>query len=384
MEYHYGKTIREYRMQQGLNLSQLAEKWPSKETGVTSRYVSDIERGVKHIGDISVLRGLATLLQIPLWKLGLSEYNPFQEINDISVLYNLDILEQLIEDTWYIRLAMPTDITEKKIISLSCISDTLIRKDSRILNNKNFLVQYAQVKRLQEIIYTEKHDYHQSMRCACDMWDIAKQSGNTPCQAIALTRIGVELLRDENKDALDYLEKARDVSFDTRSKEVTAYCLAMLARGYVTFGDEKNFLKSIDAAITLGNSMQGMPIATKDYVFHAYSAILEEKSNGLILLGMGKAALHEMPEIDRQIAQESNTSLKMWIPLDYAQSYMLQEEIEASVYHLRRFYDGIKDRKSTRMLSKINEHLDQLKTLGYEDSQVVREFRDMYYETSKG
>jgi cytoskeletal protein RodZ len=44
MAYHYGKTIREHRMQQGLTLPQLAEKWPSKETGVTPRYVSDIER----------------------------------------------------------------------------------------------------------------------------------------------------------------------------------------------------------------------------------------------------------------------------------------------------------------------------------------------------
>lgn len=82
MGYHYGRTIRIYRQQKGLSQSELAELWPKADgtTGVNTRYVQDIEYGKKQIGDPSILRGLATLLDIPLWQFGLSEYDPFHPL----------------------------------------------------------------------------------------------------------------------------------------------------------------------------------------------------------------------------------------------------------------------------------------------------------------
>ena len=64
MAYHYGKTIREYRMLAGLTLSQLAEKWPSKEAGVTLRYVSDIERENRKPSKKSVLLAIAEAYEL--------------------------------------------------------------------------------------------------------------------------------------------------------------------------------------------------------------------------------------------------------------------------------------------------------------------------------
>jgi tetratricopeptide (TPR) repeat protein len=60
-----------------MTLEQLAAKWPSKEIGVNVRYVIEVEAGRKRITDIETLRKLASILHIPLWKLGLSEYDPF-------------------------------------------------------------------------------------------------------------------------------------------------------------------------------------------------------------------------------------------------------------------------------------------------------------------
>lgn len=70
--YHYGLTIREGREELGMTQAQLAEKW-----GVSVNYISDIERGIKRITDVQTLRRLCVILQIPLWKVGLSEYDPF-------------------------------------------------------------------------------------------------------------------------------------------------------------------------------------------------------------------------------------------------------------------------------------------------------------------
>jgi transcriptional regulator with XRE-family HTH domain len=383
MSYHYGQTIKEYRLANKMTLEQLASRWPSKETGVNIRYVIDVEAGRKRITDMETLRKLAAVLHIPLWKFGLSEYDPFNEKDEeIQSFTDISALLEVIEDTWYIRLNMSNDIVEKKIWSLSNIFARLISNNSRILNNKDFLVLYAQVKRLQEVAYTERRDYDMSLQCAYDMLNLATRSGDAISETIAMTRIGVELLRNENRESLEYLERARDLSFSTSSKEVAAYSYSFLARAYATFEDEKRFMQAINTAITLANNMRSVPVVTKDYTFHAYSAILEEKTNGLILLGRGKEALSTLPEIDAQIAKENNTSLRMWMPLDYAQSFMKINEIEASIQWLEKFYDYIRSYKSVRVSRTIERHLNQLDRLGYANLPVVKDFKNMYYGVS--
>lgn len=380
MSYHYGQTIKEYRLARKMTLEQLASQWPSKETGVNIRYVIDVEAGKKRITDVETLRKLAAILHIPLWKLGLSEFDPFNEKDEqIQAFTDMGALHEIIEDIWYIRLNMPNDIVEKKIWFLSGIFDRLISNNSRIVNNKDFLVLYAQVKRLQEVAYTERRDYGMSLKCAYDMLDLATQPRDTLSETIALARIGVELLRDENKESLEYLERARDLSFSTSSKEIAAYGYCFLARAYATFEDEKRFMQAINTAINLADGMKGVPVVTKDYTFHAYSAILEEKTNGFILLGKGKEALSMLPEIDAQVAEENNTSLRMWMPLDYAQGFMKIKEIEASIQWLEKFYEGIRNYKSVRVSSTVERHLDQLSKLGYANLPAVKDFKDMYY-----
>jgi transcriptional regulator with XRE-family HTH domain len=79
VDYHYGITIREARERLGWTQSQLAEEW-----GVSTNYVSEIERGKKEIRDLATLRKLCELLQIPLWKVGLTEYDPFNPCNELA------------------------------------------------------------------------------------------------------------------------------------------------------------------------------------------------------------------------------------------------------------------------------------------------------------
>jgi transcriptional regulator with XRE-family HTH domain len=77
--YHHGQTIKEYRKIKNWTQAQLAEHWPRMdgEMGVNVRYVQDVEYGDKRISDPEALRKLSELLSIPLWKFGLSEYDPF-------------------------------------------------------------------------------------------------------------------------------------------------------------------------------------------------------------------------------------------------------------------------------------------------------------------
>ncbi len=385
--YHYGLTIKEYREAKGLTQAQLAENWPKSngDTGVKTDYVSLVETGRRKIEDLAVIRKICDTLDIPLWKMGLSDYNPFEERGfSKHIFVDMEALSNLIQDIWYIRVNMPMDIVERKIISLSNIFNRLLSNNPTLLENRDFLILYAQVKRLEEVIYTEKHDYKTSLKYSYSMLEVAEKSGDAATKSIAMARIGVELLRDENRKALDFLEQARDLSFLTSSKEVAAYCYTFLARGYATFRDEKRFIQTINTAITLADSMKGLSVTTKDHVYHAYSAILEEKSNGLILFGRGKEAFDIMHEIDTHAAKENNTYLKMWLPLDYSQSLMLMGEIEASVKWLEAFYKGIRDYTSKRIHSTVEKHLRELDSLGYADLAAVKSFREMYREGAIG
>ena len=380
--YHHGQVIKEFRKNMGMTQAQLAEQWPKsarrgKGVGASISYIQEIEYGKKHIEDIYTLRKLCDILHIPYWRFGLSEYDPHHDPLAFPVsVFDECCLNELIQATWYIRLSMPADITEQKINILNSVFNELISRNPLLKQKKDFLRLYAQAKRLQSVLFAEKKNYDQALKSYFEMLEIVKETKDSTSLAMAYTRIGVELLRKGDEEAVDYLEIARDETFQT-SRELASLCSAFLARGYATIGDEKRFIRSIDTAINLAHDMVGKPLVTKDYVFHSYSGILEEKSNGFILLGNGKEALKVLPEIEKNIEREQHAYLKMWLPLDYAQCYMLLGEVEESVQCLCQFYENIKQHKSQRVFSCIPKHLRQLDERGYSDVKSVRDFKGM-------
>jgi transcriptional regulator with XRE-family HTH domain len=110
--YHHGKTIKEFRELRGITQEELAAHWPRSDggVGVNVRYVQDVEYGRKHIDDPYVLRQLAAFLGIPLWRFGLSDYDPFNPQalpGRGKSMYDetLDTAESLIRQVWSLRCA---------------------------------------------------------------------------------------------------------------------------------------------------------------------------------------------------------------------------------------------------------------------------------------
>src|SRR2546428_102506 len=114
--YHHGLVIKEFRTKRRMSQPKLAERWPRSDgdTGVSVSYVVEVEAGRKHIDDQEVLRGLCNVLDIPLFRFGLSEYNPFDY--DPFALQNfpgqgrsiyretLDTAQCLVQQIWVSRL----------------------------------------------------------------------------------------------------------------------------------------------------------------------------------------------------------------------------------------------------------------------------------------
>lgn len=373
--YHYGVTIREYREKKGWTIRYVADNWPTH--AVTANYVSDIERGVKHISDMQVLRALAMLLDIPLWEFGLSDYNPFQKASETEKFFDADTLHELIEDLWLVRQNISFDMFEIKVNKLSRIFKEQSKNNPLIKDSRNYLRLFAHFRRLQEVIYTERHEYSRAKQYATDMLRLATLAGDKVAIAISYTRIGVELLRDDDRTALEPLRKACDISLSLPSKDVRSYCYAMLARAYAQFGDLNLFERNIDVAANCGTNMEGQAVSTKDFVYHAYSATLEEKSNGYILFGDGVKALQSLIDIEYEIKKERNSYLGIWLPLDYAQSHMLQGQVEESLRYLEIFYNNAVEYKSERIIRRIQDHMEELDDKGYGEVMVVRNFKEM-------
>lgn len=389
--YHYGLTIREYRQRQNMTQSELAAIWPGKnQEGVSIRYLQDIESGEKVVKDIQTVRKIAIILHIPLWRLGIHEFDPFDEQPftstgaDTMFTVSMDTAETLIGEAWRVRLSEPLFVTETIVSKLQHQFDYMVNNSPPVLrDNKRFLRLYAQIERLQAVMYVEKRQYHLALKKFYDMLETAKLLDEPATLALAHMGIGIELGRAcKNEWSILFLEAARDYTFST-SKNLAALINAFLARAYANNGDVTRFERTIDTAINLGTHLGNVNIDTTDFVFHSQSGILEEKSNGYIALKSPQKALLALADVEKQINLENNLYLKMWIPLDWAQSMLLSEEVEESVKEVKEFFRRSSFHKSPHVLSHAFEHARQLERAGYGNVQAVREFREELAEYAR-
>src|SRR5262249_51125259 len=161
--FHYGIVIKRYRKLQKWSRTKLAEHWPDKPVSVS--YIQKIESSERKISDPTVLRQLSNILQIPLWELGLSDYDPF---NPLSIpitgiaLYpeTLESLDQLIELTWFFRQSAPLSETErqtKRLLKLFTQLDRVLPPSASA--RKKLLYGYGHALQLAGIMHVEQTKY---------------------------------------------------------------------------------------------------------------------------------------------------------------------------------------------------------------------------------
>lgn len=377
--YHHGLAIKEYRKKRGLSIATLAEQWPNG--GVNPRYVGYIESGEKQITDQNTLRQLSELLDIPLWRFGLSEYNPFNPKNlpgrgERMLQETLDTVEQLIQQTWYLRKIAPLPEAEKSAQYLRKLFEHL----SQFLPPPSFLEPrflrlYAQVDRLNAVMYVERKRYTQALETFSHMHTIAQELEEPYFLTLALMNIGVELERiGKKKASVEHLEKARDMSFQT-SKDVAAMVSSYLARAYASSGDALRFQRAIDTAQTL-MSYSANRGDDPNQVHYSMSSILAERSYGYNEINEPHKTLSMKDEIMHQIKLDSNTRLHAWIPLDWARAYFLLHEIEESVKAGIELLHRALETESPHIITRVQDHLITLEKAGYTDEKAVQEFRE--------
>ena len=378
--YHHGQVIRTFRQKAGLTIAALAEQWPSGS--VSWRYVQRVESGEKQIADQQMLRSLSKILDIPLWHFGLSEYDPFETDalpghGERLFTETMDIIDQVIDQTWFMRRVAPAPETEKSIRRLLTLFEHFLKHlppPSQL--EKRFLRSFAQVQRLRAIMLIERRQYSKALRGFEIMHQIAMQLGEPATLALAHMGIGTELERAGRvQEAIDQLEAARDLSFQC-SRQVAAIVNAYLARAYASDHDAAHFQRAIDTAQSIAEGLGDRYGDGTDHIHHRMSGILAERSYGYLQVGQPQKTLDLRDTITGQIEINRNAWLFAWLPLDWARAYLALGDIESSVTQGREFLLRAEILQSPHATYQADILLQKMEHEGYGKEMIVQAFRN--------
>lgn len=389
--HHHGETIRAFRVQRGLTQAQLAERWPGD--AVNPQYVQRVETGKKRIADQQTLRRLGELLDIPLWRFGLSEYDPFHPHNlpgaGVRIyVETLDALEALIQTAWLLRCAalLPQSVQcMHRVNALMAHFKRELSPPAQI--ERRYLRVTAQAQRLNAVAAVERGAYTEARARYATMLATARELGEPALLALALMSAGSEQLRASGGDrarAVDWLEQARDVSFSA-SKQVAALVQTYLARAYAELGDRSRFERAAETASTLAAGLGTAYGDGTDGVFARESSVLAEWSWGWLELGEPRKTLALRETLDARIARDGDRRLAAWIRLDWARALLALGELEASIAEARAFCDGAAAMHSPHALRSMAGYLRELAASGGTTAaHELRELRELAAHAVKG
>src|SRR5712691_6587961 len=263
-DHHHGKVIKVHRLLCGLTQAQLAEKWPKAdgERGVSTNYVHLVETGKKQISDPSTLRKLCDILEIPHWKFGLSEYDPFDPrlmpgCGKRMFNETLDVAEALIKQTLTMRRIAPLPDVQRSAQSLDKLFAYFMSNSPPSSQlEPRFLNLYAQILSIRGLMFFENKQYTKALEAFKEMYMTSQKIDDPVLMVHALQKMGVELRRaGRNQEAIDALEEARDRSFKA-SKHVAAFANAYLAHIYAGCGVTLRFERAIHTSLSLVDSIK--------------------------------------------------------------------------------------------------------------------------------
>ncbi|RAQ94626.1 hypothetical protein A4R35_03705 [Thermogemmatispora tikiterensis] len=389
--YHYGIIIREYRERAGMTQAQLAARWPKSERfgggeGVSWKYIQDIEHGRKRIDDQETLRKVCSLLHIPLWRVGLSEYDPFTDTLTSSqcCMQVVDLMELTLRQAWTMRKSSLLGPARGVMTRLGTLWASFLASTPPALQKEvSFQRLQANYHCLQGVLAVDAMQYHKAITHYYDMYQIAQHLQEPALLAHALMNIGVEYDRQgQTLQSIQYLEQARDWSFEA-PKAWRVLVHAYLSRAYARSGDLRRFLQANDMALRWSHCLYSDYIDDPDGVYYSTGNILAERSAGYLLLDQPHSTLALRKDVITVLQQGQESRVAAWMSLDWAQAYLLLGEVEACVSELRQFHRDALRMGSAHALQQARSVLASLER-NYGDARVVKALREELLEDAGG
>nr|BBH93201.1 hypothetical protein KTA_14000 [Thermogemmatispora argillosa] len=257
-----GRLIREYRERAGMTQSELAARWPRHARfgggeGVNWKYIQDIEHGRKRIEDQTTLRKVCALLNIPLWRVGLSEYDPLSGVLSCASPFTrcFDLMELTLRQIWQLRKAALLREARQVLARLGSWLDVLQQELPPLQqrDQARFGHLLADYHCLRGVLAVDAGQYQQALAHYQQMEQLARQLNDPAVLAHALMNLGVEYdRRGELQRGIQYLEEACDFALEA-SKAWSVLVHSYLSRAYARAGEERRFLRANDTALRLSH-----------------------------------------------------------------------------------------------------------------------------------
>lgn len=327
----FGKLVRAYRKQRGLTQAQLADLW-----GYTRTYVTQIEAGKRKLDRPSQITRLAELLEIPKERLyAIGRAIPDQEVSTRTPDTDNALLQMLLTPgkdmvrlSWMVWLADQHPAIETNLRRLVVqLDQALTAYRGEFATPARQLLAYAHL--MMGKIAFDQLDYAAAGGHFTEMRELGEILHDPDIQALALIHLG-DMLRKRNRyeAAIRCLEAARVFSeHATRSIEGMRHLI--LARGYYCFGDQQQFQRAIETALTIANTVQD----SIDNLANQFTLddVLQEQAAGYTTLWQAEKALAIYQETDRQ---------RPFRPLREQGSYLIDKA--QATFHLGNLDHGIR------------------------------------------
>ena len=379
----FGALVKVYRKQRGWTQDELAERW-----GHTSSYVSQIEGGKRKLDSASQVVRLADILEIPQEKLeaigkGIPQRNikiqePQQADNAILQML-LAPGRDMVKFSWLAWFGDAAPSTEEHLRHL------IANLDKALTSYRGEFVKPAQ----QLLAYA-----HQMMgKIAFDRLDFAAASGHfSEMQVLGEEVNDADIITSAMIHLGDVLRKRGRLTMAIRcftaaepfaqvaSSDIQGMRYKIMARAFSSFGDEQNFLQSIEKALEIAAKTED----TVDTLANQFNLVecLQDQAQGFTMLWQPEKALEIYQETDRLRPFRPLRDLGSYTIVK-AQAYAYAGDMEQGLVYALRGLDLASQYRSKRHVARVEGMYHRLSVTKLGKDKRLRTIHDALMETQR-
>ncbi|MBV9614296.1 MAG: helix-turn-helix domain-containing protein [Ktedonobacteraceae bacterium] len=379
----FGKLIKTYRERRGWKQEELAERW-----GFSREYLSQVELGKRKLDKYEQVYRLADILGIPQDQLdAIGKGIPPRKLQEQSGKGGDDILLQALLEPAQNTVKMSWLLWQEPGIGIDVTRNLHHLQESLTAALSIYQGQFY-VPALHMLAHThemlgklaiERTATQEATAHFQEMYDIAEEVGNLDLQTSALIHQS-EMFRRKGwyQTATRRMEAAkRNISHVSLHLQGTFWKAA--ARNSYVSGDKQEFLRAIDTAEILADSINVPTIDTLNSEFDKVE-ILQVRAQGHTFLWQPEKALEIYQETDK---------LRPFRPLRYQSSYHIEKaqaycyagDIETCRTHAIAGMQMAESLRSRRYVVRLQQMVDRASATALGKKQAVKELREEIYTT---
>jgi transcriptional regulator with XRE-family HTH domain len=372
----FGNLIRTYREEHGWKQEELAERW-----GFTREYVSQIERGKRKLHNPEQVSHLANILGIPdaqLASMGKSTQSK-QHSTQNRAERDDSLLQALLEPAH----------TTVKLSSLLLQGSGILTEQTHNLQNlgKNLnrvlriyrgrfrqpaLLLLASVHELLGKQAVEHTATQEAITQFQAMYDVAEELGDSDLLTLAMIQQSTMFRRTGRFElAFRRLEAAKKRA-RSASPWLQGYLWKFAARNFYLYGDEQNFLRTIDQAESIAENQE----PSVDTITHSFNklSVLQEKAQGYTMLWQPEKALTIYQEIDkmspfRPLREQSSYHIVK------AQAHCYSGNLQVGIEHAHIGLHIAEQLQSSHYVLRLQQMCDRLRITPIGKELAIRNLR---------